>query len=76
MYGLEKKPNNKFSFDLEKEINDNPKRAKEILKDVEENIHEIKNLLRKGASERDFDHLGIMLQGYASVQKVLKKATK
>ncbi len=76
MYGLEKKPGEKFSFDLEKEIKENPSRAKEILEDVDKKIHEIKDLLRKGANEKDFDNLGILLQAYASLQKVLKKASR
>ena len=62
MYGLEKEPEGKFSFDLEKEIKENPTRAKEIL--------------RKGANEKEFDDLEILLQGYVSLQKILKKVSK
>ena len=76
MYGLEKKPDGKFAFDLEKEIKENPKRGKEILKKVEGVIHEIKDTLRKGANEKEFDDLEILIQGYVSLQKVLKKAAK
>jgi len=76
MYGLEKEPGGKFSFDLEKEIKENPERGKEILKKVEEVIHEIKDTLRKGANEKEFDDIEILLQGYVSLQKVLKKAAK
>lgn len=76
MYGLEKKPGEKFSFDLEKEIKGNPSHAKEILENVEKKILEIKDILRKGANEKDFNNLGILLQSYASLQKVLKKASK
>lgn len=76
MYGLEKKPNERFAFDLEKELKEKPSRGKEILDNVETKIHEIKKLLREGSSEKDFDRLGILLQGYASLQKVLRKVTK
>ena len=76
MYGLEKQPSERFSFDLEKELKENPSRGKEILSNVEEKIHEIKTLLREGTSEKDFDRLGLLLHGYASLQKVLKKVTK
>ena len=76
MYGLEKEPHKRFAFDLEKELKERPSRGKEILETVEMKIHEIKKLLREGASEKDFDRLGILLHGYASLQKVLKKATK
>ncbi len=76
MYGLEKKPKERFAFDLEKELKEKPSKGKQLLEKVEEKIHEIKKLLREGASEKDFDRLGILLHGYASLQKVLKKATK
>jgi hypothetical protein len=73
MFGLEKEPPKKFDFDLEKEIKANPQRGKEILAQVEKRIGEIKHSLREGANEKDFDQLGILLHGYASLQKVLKK---
>lgn len=73
MFGLEKKPGETFAFDLEKEIKENPSRSKEILDKVEKRIHEIKKNLREGADEKDFDHLGILLHGYAALQKVLRK---
>jgi hypothetical protein len=76
MYGLEKKPGEKFAFDLEKEMKDNPNRAQEILKKVETRIHEMKKLLREGASDKDFDRLGVLLHGYSALQKVLKKIAK
>ncbi len=73
MYGLEKKPGEKFVFDLEKEIKDKPSRGKEILEKVEKRIHEIKKTLREGAGEKEFDKLGVLLHGYAALQKVLRK---
>lgn len=73
MFGMEKKPGEKFAFDLEKEIKDKPSRGKEILEKVEKRIHEIKKHLREGANEKDFDKLGILLHGYAALQKVLRK---
>ena len=76
MYGLEKKSGEKFAFDLEKEIKEKPSRGKEILDKVEKRIHEIKKLLREGANEKDFDRLGILLHGYAALQKVLRKVAK
>jgi len=76
MYGLEKHPGEKFSFDLEKEIKAKPSRGKEILDKVEKRIHEIKKLLREGAKDKDFDRFGILLHGYTALQKVLKKVAK
>ncbi len=73
MFGLEKKPGEKFAFDLEKEIREKPSRGKEILDKVEERVQEIKKSLREGANEKDFDKLGILLHGYAALQKILRK---
>jgi hypothetical protein len=73
MFGLENKPGEKFAFDLEKEIKTNPHRGKEILEKVENRIQELKKHLREGANEKDFDQLGLLLHGYAALQKVLRK---
>ncbi len=73
MFDLDKKPGAKFAFDLEKEIKERPHRAKEIQDQVEKRIQEIKKNLREGANEKDFDKLGILLHGYAALQKVLRK---
>ncbi len=76
MFGLEKKPGEKFAFDLEKDVKDNPARGKEIMKTVEDRIHEIKKHLREGQNEKDFDRFGILLHGYAALQKVIRKVAK
>lgn len=76
MYGLEKSKDDKFDFDLEIDLKKNPKRQDEIFKRIEENIKNIKNELRKGSDKKELDHLGILLQGYQAMQKVLKKAIK
>ena len=76
MYGLEKKPGEKYAFDLEKEIHDKPARGKELLEAAEKRIHEIKKQLREGANEKEFDQLGVLLHGYSALQKVLKKVAK
>jgi hypothetical protein len=76
MYGLEKQPKAKFAFDLEKEIQQKPQRGKEILEKAEKRMAEIKKSLREGANEKDFDRLGVLLHGYASLQKVLRKVAK
>lgn len=76
MYGLEKEDKGKFKFDLEKEIAAKPARGKEILGKVEKRLQEIKASLREGAKDKDFDKLGILLNGYSALQKVLKKIAK
>ena len=73
MYGLEKKEKALFEFDLEKELKSNPSKAKELLKMVEERIQTIKGTLRQGTSSDGFDNLGVLLNGYAALQKVLTK---
>jgi hypothetical protein len=73
MFGLEKKGKALFEFDLEKELKSNPSKAKDLLKTVESRIQEIKNILRQGTESEDFDKFGILLHGYAALQKVLTK---
>jgi hypothetical protein len=73
MYGLEKKPKGPFEFDLEKDLKEDPAKAKQMLKVIEEKIQEIKGILRQGAESEDFDKYGILLHGYAALQKVLTK---
>lgn len=78
MYGLEKgkKKPEKFMFELEREVKERPAHARELLGKAEKRMHEIKQALREGASGKDFDKLGILLHGYTSLQKVLKKMAK
>lgn len=73
MFGLEKKGKGLFEFDLEKDLKKTPTKAKEMLKKTEDRIQEIKNTLRQGTQSNDFDQLGILLHGYAALQKVLTR---
>jgi hypothetical protein len=73
MFGLEKKGRALFEFDLEKDLKGNPAKAKEFLKTVEEKIHEIKHALRQGSASEQFDNYGILLHGYAALQRVLTR---
>ena len=76
MYGLEKSPKDKFDFDLEIDMKENPSKAKEMLAKVESTINALKNALRKGDKKENLDKLGILLQGYVALLKVLKKIQK
>ena len=76
MYGLEKKPSQTFLFDLEKKIKETPSLAKEMLAKAERRMTEIKKQLREGAKEKEYDRLGILLNAYVALQKVLKKVAK
>jgi len=76
MYGLKEEPKQPFQFDLEADLKKDPKQAKEMMKNIEERIGTLKNLLRQGAENEDFDEYGVLLHGYAALEKVLKKALK
>ncbi len=76
MFGLEQKPKEKFAFDLEVELAKSPAKAKEIFHKIQDRTEELKKLLRDGQSQDDFDQYGILLHGYASLQRVLKKVAK
>lgn len=73
MFGLEKKPQAPFEFDLEVELKQDAAKKQKLLKEIEEKILEIKNILRQGAGSEDFDNYGILLHGYAALQKILNK---
>jgi len=76
MFGLEKSPREKFDFDLEVDIKENPKKSKEIINKIESNINKIKQALKKGGSQEELNKLGTLLQGYTALLKVLKKIQK
>lgn len=77
MYGLEKKGKGPFKFELEKELEGDPSKARTLLKTTEEKIAQVKELLRHGTGSADFDKLGVLLQGLAALQRVLNRiATK
>jgi len=79
MYGLNKddsKKPAKFAFALEQEIADRPARGKEILEKAEKQTQDIKEHLRKGAKETDFDKLDVLLHGFMALQKVTKKVMR
>ncbi|MCE2982868.1 MAG: DUF5398 domain-containing protein [Parachlamydia sp.] len=76
MFGLEsqkkKKPGEEFIFDLEKDLKEQNKN-KELKKKVEQRIQKIKEILRSGDSQDEFDRFGLLLHGYTSLLKVLAR---
>ncbi len=76
MFGLEKKGKPLFEFDLEKELKQDPAKAKALIKSIEEHIADLKNVLRQGSDSKDFDQYGIILHGYAALQKVVGKVAQ
>jgi hypothetical protein len=73
MYGLGKDEKKGFEFDLEKDLKNNPQKAKEIMKSAEAHVQELKGMLRGGSKGPEFDQLGTLLHGYTALQKVLSK---
>lgn len=76
MYGLEKKGRAPFEFDLEKDLKKDPSKVRQLLKTAEDKIQGIKNMLRQGASSQDFDDYGVLLHGYAALQRVLNRISR
>lgn len=76
MFGLEdqkkKKQSKEFVFELEKELH-NPKRQKEIRAQIENRLTKVKEYLKKGTEKLDFDRMGTILQGYASLLKIVDR---
>ena len=74
MFGLEKnKTRALFEFDLEKELKADKNKTQKMLQHVESKIQELKGVLRQGASSKEFDDCGILLHGYAALQRVLNR---
>lgn len=78
MFGLEgqkkKKSGEEFVFDLEKELKD-PAKQKEIRANIDDKIQKIKEYLRSGDEQEEFDRFGLLLQGYTSLLKILSRLT-
>jgi len=76
MFGLEgqkkKKPTEEFVFELEKEVK-NPVKLKQLLERVERRLQKIKEVMRTGDDQGEFDRLGILLHGYNSLLKVMSR---
>ena len=72
MFGMEKK-SPLFEFDLEASLKKDPGKKAALLKEVEEKVQELKTLLREGTASEEFDQYGVLLHGYAALQKILNR---
>ncbi len=76
MFGLEdqkkKKPSQEFIFELEKDLKD-PTKLKMLRQQVEARIQKIKEVLRSGDDQEEFDRFGLLLHGYNSLLKVMSR---
>ncbi|MES2345632.1 MAG: DUF5398 family protein [Chlamydiota bacterium] len=76
MFGLEKKPKARFEFDLEKDLKNDPHKLAELIKTVEGKVNDVKQVLRQGGTSSSFDQFGILLHGYAALQRVLNRMNR
>lgn len=76
MFGLEdqkkKKKAEEFVFELEKELKV-PQKHKELKQKIEGRIQKVKETLRSGESQEEFDVFGLLLHGYTSLLKVMSR---
>lgn len=75
MFGLEDKKNKDESnaqFDLEMELKSSRKRRETVVR-IEERIAQLKAALRSGQEQNEYDDVGILLQGYAALLKVVER---
>jgi len=79
MFGLEGgkkgKKDEKFIFELERELSD-PKKRADIKKRVEKRLQEIKDILREGENKVDFERFSLIMGGYSSILKVISRFEK
>lgn len=74
MFGMEnKKKRALFEFDLEQELKKDSQKKETLLKHVESQIQQIKTSLRSGTQNETYDQLGVLLHGYAALQKVITR---
>ncbi|MDB2613771.1 DUF5398 family protein [Chlamydiales bacterium] len=72
MFGLEDKGKEVFLFDLEEEFLDSEKRNK-LNDHIHGRLYKIKAILRSGEIQEDFEKLGHLIYGYASLLKVMSR---
>lgn len=76
MFGLESQKKEKkdeaFVFELEKELKD-PVKRKSIRQKVENRLQKIKEALRSGDNQEEFERLALLLNGYQSLLKVIER---
>jgi len=77
MYGMEdyskqKSKPNQPTYELERELKDS-KTRKEIVDKCEQRVNTLKAEIRSGAQKEMYDQLGLLLQGYMALKKVINK---
>ena len=62
-----------YSYDLENELKQ-PGKLKAYQEHIQEQVNQLKKLLREGSDKKSFSNAQQLLQGYLAVQKVLQRA--
>lgn len=76
MFGLQgDKKDDEFVFDLEIEVKD-PSKGRKLKSTASDRIREVKDILRSGENQEQFNKFGILLHGYTSLQKVVARVSK
>ncbi|MCH9611143.1 MAG: hypothetical protein S4CHLAM81_14830 [Chlamydiales bacterium] len=79
MFGMEsgkqKKKMADFVFDLEADLKD-PGKQRAVKEQVEARIAQLKNMLRSGGEQKEFDQVQALLHGYLAIQKVMQRVNR
>lgn len=78
MFGMDSGKKTKkvdYSFDLEEDLKD-PGKLRATKEQVEERIHQLKNMLRQGEDKNSFDQIQTLLHGYLAVQRVIQRVNR
>jgi hypothetical protein len=79
MFGMEqekrRKGRDQYSFDLENELKE-PGKLRAYKEHIQEQMNQLKSMLRKGEDKKSFDRMQVLLQGYLACQKVLQRTEK
>ncbi len=62
-----------FSFELEQEIRENPKKKKEIQQLAESRIAQMRKMIQKGCSEKEFAECEALVQGYLALATTVER---
>lgn len=73
MFGLETNQKEPFSYDIEKQIRKDKKKAEEILNRLSKNENEIAKILKTECNDKN---LTILLDGYKAAPKVIQRIQK
>lgn len=78
MFGLEKKKKKvkPFEFDLEKELKTSESKRLKLLEEISRRKGLLKQMIREGAKEGEFEQCGILLQGFEALEKTLAQITQ